>query len=63
LRVLATTTLVGDVVKNIAGDAINLTVLLPVGADPHSFQPTPQDVARVSDADLIFANGAGLEEF
>lgn len=63
LRVVATTTIVGDVVANVAGDAVELSVLLPVGADPHSFSPTPQDVAKVSQADLVFANGAGLEEF
>lgn len=63
LNVLATTTIVGDVVRNIGGEKINLTVLLPAGVDPHSFQPTPQDIAKMADADLIFANGAGLEEF
>ena len=63
LDVVATTTIVGDVVRNVGGDAINLIVLLPPGTDPHSFQPTPQDVTKVSDADLIFINGAGLESF
>lgn len=63
LRVVSTTTIVGDVVANVAGDAVELSVLLPVGADPHVFTPTPQDVAKISQADLIFANGAGLEEF
>jgi manganese/iron transport system substrate-binding protein len=63
LRVVATTTLVGDVIHNIGGEAIQLSVLLPVGTDPHSFQPTPQDAAKLSDADLIFTNGAGLETF
>lgn len=63
LRVLATTTLVGDVVSNIAGDVFKLSVLLPLGTDPHFFTPTPQDVAKVSQADVVFANGAGLEEF
>jgi ABC-type Zn uptake system ZnuABC Zn-binding protein ZnuA len=63
LKVVATTTIVGDVVRQIGGDQIDLTVLLPVGSDPHSFEPTPQDAARVADAQLIFANGAGLEEF
>ncbi len=63
LRVIATTTIVGDVVAQVGGEAIELSVLLPVGADPHSFTPTPQDVAKVSEADLVFANGAGLEEF
>lgn len=63
IRVVATTTLVGDVVRQVGGDAIALTVLLPYGVDPHAFDPTPQDLARIADADLVFANGAGLEEF
>ncbi len=63
LRVVATTTIVGDVVAQVGGDAIDLTVLLPVGADPHVFDPSPQDMAKVADADVIFANGAGLEAF
>jgi ABC-type Zn uptake system ZnuABC Zn-binding protein ZnuA len=60
---VATTTIVADVVKNVGGSYISLTTLLPVGADPHSFEPTPQDIARVADANLIFLNGAGLETF
>lgn len=63
LKVVATTTIVGDVVRNIGGGAIDLSVLLPTGSDPHSFEPVPQDVARLEDAEIIFANGAGLEEF
>ena len=63
LNVVATTTIVGDVVRNIGGDNIQLSVLLPVGVDAHSFQPTPQDVAKIAGADVVFANGAGLETF
>jgi manganese/iron transport system substrate-binding protein len=63
LQVVATTTIVGDVVGNIGGNAIQLDVLLPPGSDPHSFDPTPQDVAKIAKANLIFANGAGLEAF
>jgi len=63
LKIVATTTIVGDVARQIAGDQNQVTTLLPVGADPHSFQPTPQDVVRVADAGIIFSNGAGLEEF
>lgn len=63
LKVIATTTLVGDVVGRVGGDLIDLSVLLPVGADPHSFSPAPKDIARVADADLVFANGVGLEAF
>lgn len=62
LPVVATTTLIGDVVAVVGGEAIALTVLMPVGAEPHSFQPTPQDVARLSGAALVFVNGFGLEE-
>jgi len=63
LRVVATTTIVADVVKNVAGDQVDLHVLVPAGVDEHSFQYTPEDVARVTDADVIFMNGAGLETF
>jgi ABC-type Zn uptake system ZnuABC Zn-binding protein ZnuA len=63
LKVLATTTIVADVVSRVGGDLIDLSVLLPVGTDPHSFDPTPQDISKVSEADLVFVNGAGLEEF
>jgi ABC-type Zn uptake system ZnuABC Zn-binding protein ZnuA len=63
INVIATTTIVGDIVSNIGGQAISLTTLLPVGVDPHSFEPTPQDIALIADADLVFINGAGLEAF
>lgn len=63
LKVVATTTLVGDVVKQVGGELIDLTVLLTPGIDPHTFQPTPQDIASLTAAQVIFANGAGLEEF
>lgn len=63
LRVVATTNIVGDVVAQVGGDKIDLTVLMGVGVDPHTYVPTPKDVAAVHDADVVFANGVGLEEF
>lgn len=63
ISVVATTTIVGDVVNQIAGNLIKLTILLPTGADPHAFEPKPVDIAAIADADLVFANGAGLETF
>jgi ABC-type Zn uptake system ZnuABC Zn-binding protein ZnuA len=63
LKVVATTSIVGDVVAQIGGDLIELKILLPVGTDPHSYDPNPQDVVKVAEADVIFANGAGLENF
>ncbi len=63
LNVVATTTIVGDVVRQVGGEAIDLKVLLPPGADPHSYEATPRDVATVAGARAVFANGVGLETF
>ena len=63
LKVVATTSLVGDVVSQVGGDKIQLEVLLPLGTDPHSFSPTPRDASIIADAAIVFANGVGLEEF
>lgn len=62
LSVVATTSIIGDVTANIAGYAIDLTVLIGIGQDPHSFEPTPRDLAAIEDADVILVNGLGLEE-
>jgi manganese/iron transport system substrate-binding protein len=62
LQIVATTSIVADVVANVGGDLIDLTALMPIGADPHSFEPTPQDVAALNDAHGVFINGAGLEK-
>ena len=63
LKILATTSIVADVVQQAGGDVFSVETLLPTGVDPHEFNPAPQDLAKVADADLIFANGAGLETF
>jgi len=62
LHAVATTGLVGDVVANVAGDAIQLTTLMATGQDPHSFQPTPRDIAAIERAHVVFVNGFHLEE-
>lgn len=63
LNVVATTNLVADVVAQIGGDLIELTTLMPIAADPHVYQPTPRDLRAIAKADLIFINGANLEQF
>lgn len=63
LSVVATTSIVADVVEQVGGDAVKVQTLLPLGSDPHAYQPAPRDMAAVADASLIFANGAGLEAF
>jgi zinc/manganese transport system substrate-binding protein len=62
LSVVATTTIIGDVVANVVGDDAAVVVLTPVGADPHDFQPSSAQVAAINEADLVVANGLFLEE-
>jgi len=61
LRVVATSNILGDVVWNVGGDKIDLTVLMGIGVDPHTYVPTSSDTAAIHDAHLVFASGAGLE--
>jgi len=59
--VVATTTILGDVVSHVGGDAVRVEVLIPPGADPHEYSPSASDVALLQDADLVVANGLNLE--
>ena len=61
LRVVATTGLIGDAVRQVAGDQVELDVLMGPGVDPHLFSASEGDVARLQQADLIFYNGLLLE--
>jgi zinc/manganese transport system substrate-binding protein len=58
---VTTTTILGDVVGAIVGDAATVTVLLPLGADPHDYQASALQVAEMRSADLVVANGLHLE--
>lgn len=60
--VVVTTSILGDVVSNLAGDEARVEVLMPLGADPHTYEPSARQAARLREADLIVANGLGLEE-
>lgn len=63
VRVVATTTQVGDLVGEIGGDRIDLTTILQPNTDPHDYEPRPSDVKAVADADLIFRSGGHLDEW
>lgn len=60
--IVATTSIWADVVANIVGDDANVETIIPIGADPHDFAPSSQQVAAIQTADLVVANGLGLEE-
>ncbi|HWQ46118.1 MAG TPA: metal ABC transporter substrate-binding protein [Longilinea sp.] len=63
INVVAVETFLADIAQNVAGDRFSVSSLIPLGSDPHSFEPTPQDVAVMSDADLLLINGRGFEEW
>ena len=50
-----------DIAKHVAGDSVELVMILPFGVDPHSFEPTPKLMAKISKSDLVVYSGAGLE--
>jgi len=60
--IVVTTNIMGDVVREVVGDEAEVTVLMPAGADPHSFEISAKQAAAVENADLIVSNGLGLEE-
>lgn len=62
IHVVATTSILGDVARNVVGDAGSVDVLIPIGADPHSYQASSRQAAALVEADLVVANGLGLEE-
>ena len=62
LQVVASTSLIGDVVAQVGEGAIDLTTLMGTGQDPHSYEPGAQELTAVAKADIIFINGWGLEE-
>jgi zinc/manganese transport system substrate-binding protein len=62
LHVVVTTTILGDVVRDLVGDVGDVQVLMQPGQDPHAFQPSAQQAQRLRSADLVVANGLDLEE-
>jgi ABC-type Zn uptake system ZnuABC Zn-binding protein ZnuA len=61
LKVLATTSMIADMARNVAGDRLDIICILPIGGDPHIYDPTPNDAQKAANADLIFVNGLTLE--
>lgn len=63
LNVLASTTFLADIAQNVAGDRAVVESLLPFGADPHSYQAAPADVATIAESNVLILNGVEYEHF
>jgi ABC-type Zn uptake system ZnuABC Zn-binding protein ZnuA len=63
IHVVATTTILADLVREVGGDRVTVESLVPKGGEAHTFDPTPSDVRRVVEADLIVRNGLGLDDW
>ena len=63
LQVASLSTVLSDVARNVGGDKVQLAEIVKGGVDPHEFQPSPSDVQRVSDADLVLVSGKGMEGY
>jgi zinc/manganese transport system substrate-binding protein len=60
--IVATTSILGDITASVVGDLATVEVIIPANVDPHDFEPSARQVAELRNADLIVANGLGLEE-
>jgi ABC-type Zn uptake system ZnuABC Zn-binding protein ZnuA len=63
IKVLASTSFLADIAQNVAGDHVKVESLLPIGADPHAYQPTPLDAAKIADSNVLVLNGLEYEHF
>ena len=61
LNVVATFSILGDLVKNVGGDRVAITTLVGPNSDAHVYSPTPADTKRLADARIVFVNGLGFE--
>lgn len=63
LKVLAVESFLADIAQNVAGKRVKVDTLIPLGVDPHAYQPTPQDVAKIAESQVLIVNGAHFEEW
>lgn len=62
LKIVASFSILADVVQQVAGDTAQVTSLIPAGVDPHAFSPSPRNITAIAEADVVFINGANFEE-
>jgi ABC-type Zn uptake system ZnuABC Zn-binding protein ZnuA len=63
VKVVATTPLVADLVRNVGGDQVAVTTLLPANADPHDYEPRPSDVKTLGRTHLVISSGGAIDNW
>jgi ABC-type Zn uptake system ZnuABC Zn-binding protein ZnuA len=63
LSVVTTSTVFADLIRNVGGDRVTVTSMVPAGSDVHTYQPSPEDLRAAADADLFVMNGLGLDDW
>src|SRR5262245_61711321 len=63
IKVVTTMSILTDMVKNVGSDRVMVENIIPIGAGPEDYQPTPRDAQTIAEADIVFYNGHGLEEW
>lgn len=61
LAVVASMSILADFAEQVGGEEVEVVSLVPIGSDPHVYEPTPSDARAMNDADLVLGNGVGLE--
>ena len=61
--ILASTTFLADIAQNAAGGRVHVDSLLPIGVDPHTYQASPSDVAKITESTVLIVNGLEYEHF
>ena len=63
MRVSATTSVIQDLAAQVGGDRVEVETIVPIGGSPETFQPSPGDAGRISEAEVVFENGLGLDDW
>jgi ABC-type Zn uptake system ZnuABC Zn-binding protein ZnuA len=61
IQVVAAETFLADIAQNVAGNRAKVDSLIPIGLDPHEFEPSPTDIVKIANCQVLIVNGAGLE--